>query len=78
MVIVGWDDNYPKENFKIQPKKKNGAFICKNSFGTDFGEEGYFYIAYEDVYVGTQTMVYSGIEDNDNYDKIYQSDWLGW
>lgn len=76
VVIVGWDDNYPKENFKIQPKK-NGAFICKNSFGTDFGEEGYFYIAYEDVYVGTQTMVYSGIEDNDNYDKIYQSDWLG-
>ncbi|QUI21713.1 hypothetical protein HZI73_05120 [Vallitalea pronyensis] len=76
VVIVGWDDNYPKENFKIQPKE-NGAFICKNSFGIDFGEEGYFYMSYEDVYIGSQTMVYSGIEEPDNYDKIYQSDWLG-
>lgn len=76
VVIVGWDDNYPKENFIIRPEG-DGAFICKNSFGTDFGEEGYFYISYYDTYVGKQNMVYSKIEDNDNYDKIYQSDWLG-
>ncbi|WP_458787033.1 lectin like domain-containing protein [Vallitalea sediminicola] len=76
VVIVGWDDNYPKENFIIRPEG-DGAFICKNSFGTDFGEEGYFYISYYDTYVGKQNMVYSKIEDNDNYDKIYQADWLG-
>ncbi|WP_244971328.1 lectin like domain-containing protein [Vallitalea guaymasensis] len=76
VVIVGWDDEYPKENFIIQPDE-DGAFICKNSFGTDFGEEGYFYISYYDAYIGKQNMVYSKIEDNDNYDKIYQADWLG-
>lgn len=76
VVIVGWDDNYPKENFKIQPQS-DGAFICRNSFGTDFGEEGYFYVSYEDTYIAMKNIVYSGIEERDNYDKIYQSDWLG-
>lgn len=28
--LVGWDDNYPKENFLIQPKN-NGAWLIKNS-----------------------------------------------
>ncbi|MCT4543471.1 MAG: lectin like domain-containing protein [Vallitalea sp.] len=76
VVIVGWDDNFPKENFNIQPEG-NGAFICKNSFGTEFGEEGYLYISYYDSCIGKQNMVYSKIEEKDNYDKIYQSDWLG-
>lgn len=76
VVIVGWDDNYPKENFTIQPNK-NGAFICKNSYGPNFGEQGYFYVSYCDNYIGKNNMVYSKIEDNDNYDKIYQADWLG-
>ena len=30
VTMVGWDDNYPKENFPVQPKK-NGAILCKNS-----------------------------------------------
>jgi C1A family cysteine protease len=76
VVIVGWDDEFSKENFIIQPEK-DGAFICKNSFGMEFGEEGYFYISYYDTNIGMHNIVYSSIEDNDNYDKIYQADWLG-
>ncbi|GKX28135.1 hypothetical protein SH1V18_06150 [Vallitalea longa] len=76
VVIVGWDDNYPKENFVIEPED-DGAFICKNSYGTDFGEEGYLYVSYYDKYIGKYNMVYSRIENDDNYDRIYQSDWLG-
>lgn len=30
--IIGWDDTYPKENFVTEPEK-DGAFICKNSWG---------------------------------------------
>lgn len=44
--IVGFDDNYPKENFVVSPEH-DGAFICLNSWGTDFGDKGYFYVSYE-------------------------------
>ncbi|MCI9063710.1 MAG: hypothetical protein HFJ17_03815 [Clostridia bacterium] len=31
--IIGWDDEYPKENFAITPNN-NGAWIIRNSYGT--------------------------------------------
>ena len=76
IVIVGWDDTYPKENFNVQPAA-DGAFICRNSWGTTFGEGGYFYISYEDTNIGTMNLVYTDVEPADNYDTIYQSDLLG-
>lgn len=77
VVIVGWDDAYAKENFKSVPKK-NGAFIVKNSYGTLFGKDGYFYVSYEDVHIGTQNVVFTRIDNTSNYDHIYQTDWLGY
>lgn len=77
VVIVGWDDNYRKENF-IQQPAGDGAFICKNSWGTEFGDEGYFYISYYDNHICDNSVVYTELESADNYDKIYQSDLLGW
>ncbi len=77
VVIVGWDDNYSKENFNHQPEG-DGAFICKNSWGEEFGEKGYFYVSYYDVNICNKAVVYTRVGDKDNYDKIYQSDFLGW
>ncbi len=77
VVIVGWDDNYSRHNFNKAPKK-DGAFICKNSWGTEFGEDGYFYISYYDAHICETSVVYTKLEAADNYDKIYQSDKLGW
>ena len=77
VVIVGWDDNYPKENFNVN-LEGNGAFICQNSWGSDFGEQGYFYISYYDTNIGTHNVVYTRIDEVDNYNHIYQSDLCGW
>lgn len=77
VVVVGWDDNYPKENFTIEPKG-DGAFICKNSWGTEFGENGFFYVSYYDTNICNKAVVYTRVGSVDNYDHIYQSDLLGW
>lgn len=77
VVIVGWDDNYPKENFNVD-LEGNGAFICQNSWGSNFGEQGFFYISYYDTNIGTHNVAYTGIETVDNYSRIYQSDLCGW
>lgn len=77
VVIIGWDDNYSKENFNMS-LEGDGAFICQNSWGSEFGENGVFYVSYYDTNIGTHNVVYTSIEDNDNYDNIYQSDLCGW
>ncbi len=77
IIIVGWDDRYPKENFNSLVMN-DGAFICQNSWGSHFGDNGIFYVSYEDGVLGTCNEVYTRIEDTDNYDNIYQYDSCGW
>lgn len=77
IVIIGWDDNYPKENFNADIEN-DGAFICRNSWGSKFGDSGNFYVSYYDTNIGMHNVVYTKVEDNDNYNNIYQSDLCGW
>ena len=77
ILIIGWDDAYPAEKFNYQTKQ-DGAFICQNSWGTEFGEDGIFYVSYEDGSIGKNTICYTDIEDTDNYDHLYQTDLCGW
>ena len=77
VVIIGWDDNYPKENFN-SPLEADGAFICLNSWGPRFGEDGVFYVSYYDTNIGLHNVVYTKAEDVNNYDSIYQTDLCGW
>lgn len=78
IAIVGWDDNYSKNNFTNTPPA-DGAFICKNSWGKYSGDDGYFYISYYDANIGSIGIntVFNNIESNTNYNKIYQYDPLG-
>lgn len=77
VLIAGWDDNYPKENFAegSQPEK-DGAWLVRNSWGTDWGDDGYFWLSYEDksIQFGNSYV----LEDKDNYGYNYQYDILGW
>ena len=75
VAVVGWDDNYPATKFKERPEG-NGAFICKDSRGT---ENGFIYVSYYDSRFGRAgtIAVYTGIESKDNYDRIYQYDTFG-
>jgi len=77
VVIIGWDDNFSKNNFPVNVEG-DGAFICQNSWGSEFGDNGVFYVSYYDTNIGSHNVVYTKVEETDNYDHIYQSDLCGW
>jgi C1A family cysteine protease len=76
VTIVGWNDSYPKSNFGITPPG-NGAWLVKNSWGTDWGNSGYFWLSYYDKSVNPDAYVYN-MASSTPYNWTYQYDPLGW
>ena len=118
--IIGWDDNYSKDNFSTKPTN-NGAWIIRNSYGkaieismeqlrknnpgledeeivntfsasmncnctlsedgqilsVSVGDNGIFYISYEDSYIYSDLLGIENAEDKKDYDNLYQYDNLG-
>jgi C1A family cysteine protease len=76
VLCVGWDDAYPAAAFTTPPPG-DGAFLMKNSWSSDWGDGGYFWLSYYDVSFGDGLAVFDGVEPADTHDAVYQYDALG-
>ena len=74
VLIVGWDDAYETDNFSPQPSSP-GAWLCRNSWGATAGEEGYFWLSYEDTVMTNNNVAAYDVSlrgDSGWYDNNYQ------
>lgn len=86
--IVGWDDNYSRDNFSDymgRKPSKNGAWLIKNSEvayiynGNEYVPTNYLWVSYEDVPLNSSTAYSFEVEASSAISNTYQYDGTaGW
>ena len=74
--VVGWDDNFPKENFNSEAPG-DGAWLIRNSWGTDgYCRDGYFWMSYYSKSLVNVAYVFDFVSSSSDeyYDNNYQYD----
>lgn len=75
VTIIGWDDNYSRDNFRNRPSG-DGAWLIANSYGGEYNDNGYFWLSY---YEPSICDIYTfDVEPVSNYDNNYQYDAIGY
>ena len=77
VTIVGWDDTIPGTSFN-GTGNRNGAWIIKNSWGSTWSNDGYFYISYEDNFICKDIAYYGGVSTTSFDNAYHASDVLGY
>jgi C1A family cysteine protease len=75
VLIVGWSDNLPPVEGGTDPAD---GWIVKNSWGTGWGDSGYFYITYGAANIGTSSSFVHEWQDYDPDGAIWYYDDDGW
>ena len=68
--VVGWDDD------KVTAGGV-GAWICQNTYGTNWGENGFFYVSYNDTQLLKYNAYYPELKPYDNESRVLLYDELG-
>lgn len=79
VTVIGWDDDYSRENFGSVKPAEDGAWLCKSVWGTR-NEDGYYWISYceqelKDFYFYKVSKAVSDnvYTHNGGTDKVYVS-----
>ena len=73
ITIVGWDDDFSKDNFTTKPEI-DGAWIVRDAQSEAFGDKGYFYVSFQSVSMGENPYVFTEVIEPQY--SIYQHDEL--
>lgn len=79
LAIIGWDDNYPKENFNSEHQPEhNGAYIVQNSYGQNNEISQKYYVSYDDPNIERSMYgIVKSVDKDVAKEVIYQYDELG-